>query len=226
VDTTFTLICTNASGSASDSRTIFVAQAVTPPPSFLTASCAASPTVARLGQLVTIAAGSNGGTLPHTYTWSGDISGTGQVRQVTFSSIGTKVVTLHATDAAGRTAQGSCIVNVISAPIVKPSPIPVPVPPSPPPTVTLSTAEVCATICPSFGYVRAEDVYAPTQALQTPPVPSEKTRSLFASLLLDKEGQPSTMAWLLFLMLVILVVLAFGTAMYARVRSARPPRMM
>ncbi len=113
VNTTYSLVCTNASGgSASANKTVLVNRAPAPIPASFAASCVTSPSTIRVGDRVTFAGGASGGTGQTTFSWTGDVSGSGAAKTATFTSTGTKSATVTARDEAGRSASATCRVAV------------------------------------------------------------------------------------------------------------------
>jgi hypothetical protein len=189
------------------------------------AGCAASPSTAEAGQTVVIAASSANGVNPVTYRWGGDVSGGGSTITTSFSNIGTKIVSMVATDAQGRTANASCNINVVPAsPKISPAPVPSPAP-SPRPVVT--TASKSETdydkICRDMGYIRADDVELAKDLEENNAVSGEdasRKRSLLASVFFTDSGYPS---WLFFTVLVLTI---FFVWMLMRLMNGRKKEMV
>lgn len=114
--TTYTIRCENENGSRSDSVTVEVRDRIF---DTLSASCIASPTAAVPGQTVIFAAGAAGGRAPYSFTWSGVMSGSGQTRSASFTSLGTKTATVRLTDDRGFTASASCSVQIVAGGVPK-----------------------------------------------------------------------------------------------------------
>lgn len=132
--TTYTITCFNPfMNEAPNSRSLTVYvngspapayQTPTPTPSYIPQSpsqtqyintaCATSPTSPKIGEAVTFSSAASGGVTPYTYSWSGAVSGTGQSIVTSFTTAGTKTATVTAVDFAGRSAQSSCGVNILS----------------------------------------------------------------------------------------------------------------
>src|SRR3989338_2899790 len=128
---TYSITCFGSGGqSLTDSETIIVnpGGAVLGAYSGFNTSCATSPANPYVGQAVTFAAASSGGTGTVNYSWSGTVVGSGQTQNATFSSTGVKTANVTGTDSSGRTSNTSCSVTVINAPIVSaPAPKPAPI---------------------------------------------------------------------------------------------------
>ena len=125
-DTTYSLVCTNPSGgSASANKTVLLNRGTTVAgPASFAASCVTSPSLARVNERVTFAAGASGGTGQTTFSWTGDVSGIGATRSATFTSTGTKSTTVTARDEAGRSVAATCRTTVnpaIVAAVVQPT---------------------------------------------------------------------------------------------------------
>lgn len=116
VNSTYTLTCYNPQGYSSyDSKTFYVNNTVViPSQQTFTAACAPSVSSAQTGQSVLFAAADSSSSGSVTYSWSGDVSGSGHTRAVSFSAPGHKIATVTATDSTGRIAQASCSVNINS----------------------------------------------------------------------------------------------------------------
>ncbi len=122
----YTITCYNSYGQNSATATVFVDGKYIS--QNLVASCVVDPISANTGRQVTFAAGQAGAKGDVTYTWSGDISGSGITRKITFSNSGTKNVMVTVKDEAGRTATAQCqtkingVVSNFISKIVKPKP--------------------------------------------------------------------------------------------------------
>ena len=114
---TISLTVTNSAGSDTDSVTLTVAAATGSAPVVDSVSCSpASPTV---DQSVTCTATLSGGA-PTTYAWSGGASnGSSAAYNTSFSSAGSKTVSLTVTNSAGSDTD-SVTVTVVAAPIQAP----------------------------------------------------------------------------------------------------------
>lgn len=80
---------------------------------YFNAVCVASPGTAFIGTNIVFAGGQTGGKEPVKYIWTGSVSGEGITRNISFGTIGRKLVNLFVTDADGRTAQTECFVEII-----------------------------------------------------------------------------------------------------------------
>ena len=109
--TGYTITCSNNNGSASDTVTVFITSTPISYPQPFTVACVANPFIVSLGQQTTIAAGQVGGVEPVSYVWGGIVSGTGKVITRTMTMPGIHTITVNATDAFGRFATGSCLVD-------------------------------------------------------------------------------------------------------------------
>jgi hypothetical protein len=145
VNSTYTINCSNNVGSANDSDTVIVNSVLGQTTTGLTAACVASPSVASINRNVQFVAGEFGGNAPYSYSWSGDITGSGQITNFIFSTTGRKNVTLRVTDTNGRVATANCSTQV--------NPTVVTVAPADEPPVVLATTDY-ATICEALGYVK------------------------------------------------------------------------
>lgn len=92
-NTTYTLTCTGAGGTATASATV----AVTPPA--MNASCSVSPTSIDAGGSATWTATASGGTGSYTYSWSGtdSLAGTGSSLARTYTTAGVKTASVTVT---------------------------------------------------------------------------------------------------------------------------------
>lgn len=187
------------------------------PPRF-SAGCAAGPTTPEVGNTVSFAASSVNGVNPITYRWGGDVSGGGPTLTTSFSSTGTKIISVVATDSQGKSADASCSVNVVPvSPKVAPAPAPTPTPaPAPKPVITTASKTETDSasspqadydkICREMGYVKPDDVeLAKNTEENNVPVDENngKKRSFLASVFFTDSGYPS---WLFFAILVLAIL--------------------
>ncbi|GEM_PF-7050120 len=205
LNTTYTITCSNGTGSVSDTDTVTVTTLIVPPPIIQTfnAACAVSPEVARVGQTVAFAAGYSGGIAPYTYRWNQDISGTGLTRAITFRTTGIKIARVIVTDGTGRTAQGTCSVRVNPIVVVVAPPAPKPKPP----VVTIAKTCTCEA--------------QPVQLINASNGTNGKDRSLAASLLLNENGNPTTGGLIIIWYFVILFTVAVGAWIYYLISNRR-----
>lgn len=119
---TYTLTCSNSYGQSVKSINIEVTGAVPAIVQNLVASCVASPPAAVIGQTVIFAAGQSGAIGTPSYSWSGDLSGSGISREVSFNSVGTKTAVMTVTDSAGRAATAQCqtTITAVAKKVYKP----------------------------------------------------------------------------------------------------------
>ena len=151
VNTAYSLNCSNSSGQAADTDTVFVNNILFEPPTRtqpFTAACVISPSITQVNRMITAAAGQSGGSAPYSYSWSGDISGTGVTRNFIFSTTGAKTIRLTVTDATGKTAEATCQTRVNSAVIATPTP-------TTPTVITTSTPPPSQCNCPTAQVIQA-----------------------------------------------------------------------
>lgn len=196
IDTLYTITCTNGPYSASDSETIHIGSSYIPTTATFAASCVATPKQAKLDQTVSFSAGSSGGQGTVTYEWNGAVIGSGATRTASFSTYGSKIASLIATDGAGKKIQASC-----STEVVNPAPLPTPPPPKstslPPAVPPKKVVEVDVdAMCLAEGYTKTDTGIAEnTKDKNGQGVSSETNKnSLSASLI---SAQPFSMKWLI-----------------------------
>jgi hypothetical protein len=207
ITTVYTLTCTNPfTNGTPDSRslTVYVNGSSAPsnpsptptpyityqPPAqtqIMNTACATSPASPKIGDAVTFASASSGGITPYTYTWSGDVTGSGQTVVISFTSTGTKTAKVTSVDFAGHSAQSSCSVNIISnnasprpTPTYTPTPPPAGGPtinkPTPTPTKDVigkveGATTVCKQVTVCFDTTNGKTVIEPSPTAT--PVPTE-----------------------------------------------------
>lgn len=79
----------------------------------LSASCAASPSLADVGDLVKFTASAQGGEGNYSYAWSGDCKGNLKACQTPFNLDGKKKATVTVKSGDGQTAFASCSANIV-----------------------------------------------------------------------------------------------------------------
>lgn len=78
------------------------------------AVCNVSKNPALIGEEVTFSTSIFGGTAPYTFIWAGAISKNGAIQNISFTTLGTKVVTLTVSDNYGKTAYTNCSTKIVS----------------------------------------------------------------------------------------------------------------
>ncbi|MEK7565042.1 MAG: CARDB domain-containing protein, partial [Patescibacteria group bacterium] len=133
----YTITCYNSYGQNSATATIFVGnQSIS---QNFVASCITDPASTSIGRQVVFAAGQAGAKGDVTYTWSGDVYGTGILKKVSFDSSGIKTAIVTVKDDAGRIATAQCqtkingAISTFISKIIKPKP----------PVVTQVTKNIC-----------------------------------------------------------------------------------
>lgn len=236
----FGITCVGPNGSVADVKTVFVDQPVytppqppivtpiiptpppyTPPPYVpppvgpLTAGCAADPSIAELGQIVSFTAAPNGGLGPYTYGWSGDLVGSGQVLKTSYNTLGLKRVTVTISDSQGRTAFSSCSVEIVPKKIVT-------TPPPAKPPVKVVEAPVCRTVTlciDSTGKVYEKgangSTVIPPPASETPVVTeATTTKSSFLASIFGSGATSERLGTLIKFYVILLIVAAILVAGY------------
>ncbi len=228
----FGITCVGTNGSVSDIITVFVNQPVTnPPPSSivtpnyypsptpppvyvappigaLTAGCAASPTVAEVGQTITFAAASNGGAAPYRYSWSGNVSASVEVFTTSFNSIGQKSSTITITDRDGRTAYGYCNVQI--------NPKTVTYTPPAKPKVIVAQAPICKTVTICFDSTTGktyEQNNPPATATETPQVTEATSSGSFLASIFGSNTNQNIGSLIKFYV-IILILAAIAAVVY------------
>lgn len=171
------------------------------------AACVPSQGTIGIGQNIVFAAGEAGGAAPVTFTWSGDISGTGLTRLVSFWSLGVKSVSVTATDTLGRTAVGNCSVTVLAAAPVTPG---------------LGGAPGEIDLGPTAG--PAEGV-TPSEAEEKPTTTAEETTKAAGGFLaaLTQASLGTILLWIL-IALILLGIILFFFMWRRREREQKPGR--
>ena len=220
VNSVYSITCSNNVGSASDSDTVIVNSVLGQPPiAKFTAACVASPSVATVNSNVTFVAGKYGGTAPYYYSWSGDIAGSGDVKNFIFDSTGFKSVTLRVTDAYNRVATANCSVQV--------NPVRVTAAPVTPTTITVATTDY-ASICEALGYVKPSTLINSTSTGtgtdgnsnidNTLVTSANGNKSLAASLFFNDQGSPSRFSFILMLYIMAIFFIGFMALIYSAVK--------
>lgn len=198
-DTTYSITCTRDGRTASDTITIEV-KTGTPIPGIFNVACSVSSPTVTTNNTVNFVAGYSGGVSPVTFQWSGDISGFGQVRSVSFGTTGTKFATVSATDGQGRTGSANCSVQVVPVTIVS-------TPPPQPPVVITATSNTQPTSCCCCSGVPTQIQYD-SNGNPITVATTGQDRSMLASLFTTQNGNPSTLLYLLLFLLIVLAIIA------------------
>ncbi|MBI4114447.1 MAG: hypothetical protein HY445_01240 [Candidatus Niyogibacteria bacterium] len=196
--TSYSITCTNEGQSASDNETIIVSSTASAP--IFNVACSVSSPSVHPGQNVTFVAGYAGGIAPVTFVWSGDVTGVGQTRSVSFGTTGSKFATVSATDGQGRTNNSNCSVIVTPATVVTTS--------TPPPIiVTTATKQPTNYCCSANGTQIFYDEEG--NAIEIASADGDqKDRSLLASVFASDTGGPSAFLYLLLFLFIVLAILA------------------
>lgn len=197
--TTYSVICTKDGKTASDSITIQVNSNQPPVTGTFNAACAVSNPTVTVGNTVNFVAGQAGGIAPLTFVWSGDVSGVGQTRSVSFSTTGTKFATVAVTDGQGRTKSANCSVHVVPVSVAQ-------TPPPPPPVAAATAATPAQTTCDCNDAGTEVKINENGNIIEV--AKTNDSKSFLASIFTADNGGPSMLLYLLLFFLIILVIAA------------------
>jgi len=215
----YTITCTNAYGSQSDSKTVYVNAPVVAAGGFGIACSPSTGTSVQAGRSVAFSATEVGGAAPVTYRWSGDVSGVGSSITTSFDALGRKTAILSATDSIGRAATASCYVDVGAVQSASTA-----VKPKPPAQVVKKVDETeCETICRAEGFVKPSEIdLAKDEAAKEEEDKDEadtKDRPSFLSFLAFGGGSmPPGLGLFLFMLFMIFVALGTVLVVFRLVR--------